>query len=94
LRNRVRRDDARSARICQVVAGAFSGKSFPIEDFMPQEHHHQLNRQPLSGDDELAGKLQNVMQKLGWKPDIKPAPERTDDEFRQHIWNLMGIGVN
>lgn len=47
-----------------------------------------------SSDEQIATKLQGVMMKLGGQPDLKQAPDRTDDEFRRHMWQLMGVSDN
>ena len=40
-------------------------------------------------------KLDIVMSNLGGtRQEVKKAPIRTDDEFRHHMWNLMGVSVN
>ena len=62
LRSRIRRDDARAARVCQVIAGSMTGKDFPLEDFMPAEGRQP--EQPLS-DEQMIAKVNMIMQMLG-----------------------------
>lgn len=84
LRSSVRRDDARAARICQMVVLAFTGENVALESFMPAE---ATQSQPAM---DMTDKIHNVMQQLGGeRMDLKPAPERTADEFREHMWKLM-----
>jgi hypothetical protein len=62
LRSRIRREDARAGRICQVIAGSMTGKSYPLEDFMPSEE--PIAEQPLT-DEQMMAKVNTVMAMIG-----------------------------
>lgn len=88
LRRRIRRDDARAARICQAVVGAMTGKVVELEKFMPQDDP-ELDE---SSDDRTAVHLANVVAKLGKNAvSVQREVDPADQEFRERMWKLMGV---
>jgi hypothetical protein len=70
-----------------------TGKPGKLEDYMPD--YEARASEPPSSDQKLMDKLDIVMSNLGGtRQEVKKAPIRTDDEFRHHMWNLMGVSVN